>query len=101
METEWLFTTFPNSKGEVTVVLWEREKFEDVKFASNYPFGSAITSRHTANFSTTRDKYVTDVMLAKCELLDQAGLTLDDVLNYETPLPDFNNKEMVFGDWEK
>ncbi|GMA66792.1 MULTISPECIES: hypothetical protein [Leuconostoc gelidum group] len=100
MGTEWLFTTFPNSKGEVTVVLWEREKFEDSKFVSNYPFGNSAVNRYTKNFSTTRHEYLTDVMLAKCELLDQAGLTLDDVLYYETSAPDFDNKEMVFGDWE-
>ncbi|CUR63907.1 hypothetical protein [Leuconostoc gasicomitatum] len=101
MKTEWLFMTFPNSKGEVTVVLWEREKFEDSKFASNYPFGNSAVNMHTKNFSTSRRGYLIDVTLAKCELLDQAGLTLDEVLNYETSLPNFDNKEMVFGDWEK
>jgi len=101
METEWLFTTFPNIKGEVTVVLWEREKFEDSKFASNYPFGSAVTNRYTANFSTNRDKYLSEVKQSKDELLNQAGVTLDGVLYYETSFPDFDNKEMVFGDWEK
>lgn len=100
METEWLFTTFPNSKGEVTVVLWEREKFEDVKFASNYPFCDSMTRMHTENFSTTRDKYLSVVKRAKDFLLDKTGFSPDEVLNYETSLPDFDNKEMVFGDWE-
>lgn len=101
METEWLFMTFPNSKGEVTVVLWEREKFEDVKFASNYPFGNSAINRHVENIVTSRRGYLTDVMWTKRELLERAVLTPDDVLNYETSLPDFDNKEMVFGDWEK
>lgn len=101
METEWLFTTFPNSKGEVTVVLWEREKFEDTKFASNYPFGSAVTGRHIATIITTRDNYLYDMKKVKDDLLDRTGFLTDDVLNYETSLPDFDNKEMVFGDWEK
>ncbi|KAA8364567.1 hypothetical protein [Leuconostoc carnosum] len=100
MGTEWLFTTFPNSKGEVTVVLWEREKFEDPKFASNYPFRDSMTRMHTENFSTTRDEYLSDVKRAKDELIVRAGLLSDDVFNYETSLPDFDNKEMVFGDWE-
>jgi len=34
------------------------------------------------------------------ELIVRAGLLSDDVFNYETSLPDFDNKEMVFGDWE-
>jgi len=100
MGTEWLFTTFPNSKGEVTVVLWEREKFEDVKFASNYPFGNSAVNRYTANFSTTRDEYLSEVKRAKDELMVTVGLLSGNVLNYETSLPDFDNKEMVFGDWE-
>lgn len=100
MGTEWLFTTFPNSKGEVTVVLWEREKFEDTKFASNYPFGSAVTRRYTKNISATRDKYLLEVNLAKELLINEANIFPEDVLNYETSLPDFDNKEMVFGDWE-
>lgn len=101
METEWLFMTFPNSKGEVTVVLWEREKFEDSKFASNYPFGDSVVNRYTANFQTNRDKYLSEVKRAKDELMVPAGLLSGNVLNYETSLPDFDNKEMVFGDWEK
>lgn len=100
MGTEWLFTTFPNSKGEVTVVLWERRKLENIKLASNYPFDISVFNRYIENFSTTRDEYLSAVKRAKDELIVRAGLLSDEVLNYETSLPDFDNKEMVFGDWE-
>lgn len=100
MKTEWLFNVYPQSKGKVVVVLWERQAIGDEKDRVQNPFSSGALSLHSIEIIADKTNYVHHVQSAKKILARHSSVKFEDIINSEVSEIDFNDKDMLYSDWE-
>lgn len=100
MKTEWLFNVYPQSKGKVLVVLWERKAVGDEKDRVQNPFSSGALSLLSREFNTSKLNYPDHVQKAKSDLAETAGAEFNSIKNHRLSIINFDDKDMIYSDWE-
>lgn len=100
METEWLFNVYPQSRGHVQVVLWERKAIGDEKDREQNPFSSGALSILSRWFNTSKSNYQDRVQKAKNGLAEKAGVEFKSIKNHRLSIINFDEKDMIYSDWE-
>lgn len=100
MKTEWLFNVYPQSKGKVLVVLWERKVIGDEKNRVQNPFSSGALSLLSREFTTSKLNYPDNVQKAKSILAEKAGVEFKSIKNHRLSIINFDDDDMIYSDWE-
>lgn len=100
MKTEWLFNVYPQSKGNVKVVLWERKAVGHEEYRDQNPFSSGALSFLSREFNTSKLNYPDHVQKAKSDLAEMAGVEFKSIKNHRLSIINFDDNEILYSDWE-